>query len=238
MRCGASRFSFLGFAKDRNKSLDFCAVRHVTTFQMPQPKQSRAKETVSLVLDAARRAMKRAGESAVRVQDISIETGVSIGSIYHHFGDREGLIRAAYVGQFGEVVKADIERLRAWSVMVESTDDLRAKYGEMLAFLEKHFELMPLAERAAIVGSALGRQDLRDAIAEAHTRLTDGLTEVMHNLSRAGVLKSHLVPRAAAQVILGLLHGRVLAELDNDTSTTSEDWNKAALSALSGLVRR
>lgn len=204
---------------------------------MPQPKQSRAKETVSLVVDSARRAMNRAGESAVRVQEISMETGVSIGSIYHHFGDREGLIRAAYVGQFSEIVKADIERLKSWSIAINNAQDLRAHYDEMLAFLAKHFEIMPLAERAAIVGSALGRKDLRDAIAEAHTRLTDGLTEVMHNLSQAGVLKAHLVPRAAAQVILGLLHGRVLAELDNDQTTSAEDWNKAALSALSGLVR-
>lgn len=204
---------------------------------MPQPKQSRAKETVSLVIDAARRAMKQAGESAVRVQEISMETGVSIGSIYHHFGDREGLIRAAYVGQFSEAVKGDVDRLRAWSVKIQSAADLRAHYDEMLSFLAKHFELMPLAERAAIVGSALSRKDLRDAIAEAHTRLSDGLTEVMQNLAKVGVLKQHLVPRAAAQVILGLLHGRVLAELDNDTSTTSEDWNKAALSAFSGLVR-
>jgi AcrR family transcriptional regulator len=204
---------------------------------MPKPKQTRAKETVSLVIDSARRAMKRAGESAVRVQEISMETGVSIGSIYHHFGDREGLIRAAYVGQFGEAVTADIERLKSWSVAVKSTEDLRVHYDEMLAFLAKHFEIMPLAERAAIVGSALGRKDLRDAIAEAHTRLTDGLTEVMQNLSAAGVLKPHLVPRAAAQVILGLLHGRVLAELDNDQTSSAEDWNKAALSAFSGLVR-
>lgn len=209
----------------------------MTTFQMPQPKQSRAKETVSVVIDAARRAMKRAGESAVRVQEISSETGVSIGSIYHHFGDREGLIRAAYVGQFSEVVKSDIERLRTWSVKIESADDLRAHYDEMLEFLAKHFELMPLAERAATVGSALGRKDLRDALAEVHTRLTDGLTEVMQNLARAGVLKQHLVPRAAAQVILGLLHGRVLAELDNDDTISNEEWNKAALSAFSGLVR-
>ncbi|MEN9660886.1 MAG: hypothetical protein RLZZ443_815, partial [Actinomycetota bacterium] len=59
--------------------------------------------------------MRTAGETAVRVQEISSETGVSIGSIYHHFGDREGLIRAAYVRQFTESVSADIERLKTWS---------------------------------------------------------------------------------------------------------------------------
>ena len=209
----------------------------MTTFQLPQPKQSRARHTVSLVVDAARRALQSSGESAVRVQEISVATGVSIGSIYHHFGDREGLIRAAYLDQFISSVTADIDRLKAWSVSVTSTAELREQYASMLEFLNHHYSELPLAERAAIVGNALARPELKEAISAAQTRLVDGLTEVMTNLREAKVLKEHLVPRAAAQVILGLLHGRVIAELDNDGSVTGEDWNKAALSAFSGLVR-
>lgn len=209
----------------------------MTTFQLPQPKQGRAKETVALVIDAARRAMRTAGESAVRVQEISSETGVSIGSIYHHFGDREGLIRAAYVRQFGESVSADIERLKVWSATVTSVEDLRIRYHEMLSFLAGYYEMMPVAERAAIVGSAVTRSDLRAAIAESHTKLTDGLTQVMQNLADANILKEHISPRAAAQVVLGLLHGRVLTEIDNDKSVSLEQWNKTVLSAFSGLVR-
>ena len=210
----------------------------MTTFQLPQPKQGRAKETVALVIDAARRAMRTAGETAVRVQEISSETGVSIGSIYHHFGDREGLIRAAYVRQFTESVSADIERLKTWSATLTSTDDLRARYEDMVEFLTNYFEMMPVAERAAIVGSAVSRADLRAAIAESHTKLTDGLTEVMQNLANAGILKQHIAPRAAAQVILGLLHGRVLTEIDNDKSISLDQWIRTALSAFSGLVRQ
>jgi AcrR family transcriptional regulator len=210
----------------------------MTTFQLPQPKQGRAKETVALVIDAARRAMRTAGETAVRVQEISSETGVSIGSIYHHFGDREGLIRAAYVRQFGEAVAADVERLKTWSATLTSTQDLRDRYEDMVDFLANYFEMMPVAERAAIVGSAVNRADLRAAIAESHTKLTNGLTEVMQNLSNAGILKQHIAPRAAAQVILGLLHGRVLTEIDNDKSISLEQWNRTALSAFSGLVRQ
>jgi AcrR family transcriptional regulator len=210
----------------------------VTTFQLPQPKQGRAKETVALVIDAARRAMRTAGETAVRVQEISSETGVSIGSIYHHFGDREGLIRAAYVRQFTESVSADIERLKTWSATLTSTEDLRERYDDMIEFLTNYFEMMPVAERAAIVGSAVSRADLRAAIAESHTKLTDGLTEVMQNLSNAGILKQHIAPRAAAQVILGLLHGRVLTEIDNDKSISLDQWIRTALSAFSGLVRQ
>lgn len=236
--CFRAVFVFLGGVSPagRNKTSLATALLCMTTIQLPQPKQSRAKETVALVIDAARRAMRASGESAVRVQEISSETGVSIGSIYHHFGDREGLIRAAYVHQFSESVAADIERLKTWSATISSVQDLRARYEEMLAFLANYYQMMPVAERATVIGNAVSRPELRAAIAESHTRLTDGLTEVMQNLADAGILKEHIAPRAAAQVVLGLLHGRVLTEIDNDNSVSLEQWNRTVLSAFSGLV--
>ena len=59
------------------------------TKSVPQPKQDRAKDTVQLVIDATNRAIEGGGESSVRIQELSAQTGVSIGSIYHHFGDRD-----------------------------------------------------------------------------------------------------------------------------------------------------
>jgi hypothetical protein len=48
------------------------------------------------------------------------------------------------------------------------------------------------------------------------------------------MLKAHISPRAAAVMALGMLHGRVIAELDTDP-VSEADWNQAMLSALSGL---
>ncbi|MFM1954913.1 MAG: hypothetical protein RL118_1104 [Actinomycetota bacterium] len=209
----------------------------MSTFNLPQPKQVRARETVSLVVEAARRALKTAGESAVRIQEISSQTGVSIGSIYHHFGDREGLIRAAYIEQFTASVALDVEHLKKWTANIQSTDELREYYSHMLEFLTKHYEALPTVDRAAIVGNALARPELRAAIAEANTNLIDGLTEVLSGLAERGMLKEHLAPRAAAQIVLGMLHGRIIAELDATNTVSVADWNRAVLSAFGGLFR-
>ena len=197
----------------------------------------RARETVSLVVDAARRALKSSGESAVRVQEISSQTGVSIGSIYHHFGDREGLIRAAYIEQFTQSVSVDIEHLETWTANVQNTAELREHYDHMLDFVNKHYEALPMVDRAAIVGNALARPELREAVAAANTKLLDGLSAVLGNLADRGMLKEHITARAAAQLVLGILHGRVIAELDDAKSVDAEAWNKTALSAFSGLIR-
>lgn len=48
------------------------------------------------VLDAVLVLFRRQGYFATSIQDISRESGVSVGSIYHHFGDKEGIARTLY----------------------------------------------------------------------------------------------------------------------------------------------
>ncbi len=200
----------------------------------PQPKQARAHDTIDTVLAATNKAMAQGGESAVRVQEISESTKVSIGSIYHHFGDRDGLIRAAYVQTFRLTIQKDIERVKKFMTKMTSAKEMAEHYDEMLAFLNHHFEQFPARDRANTIGSTTGRPLLRDAVVAVQTELTTGLTEVMQLLKDRGILKAHLDPRAAAVMTLGMLHGRVIAEFDS-TPVKNEDWNASMLTAFSGL---
>ena len=109
----------------------------------PQPKQARAQNTIDAVLAAAHEAIKEGGEAAVRVQDISEKTKVSIGSIYHHFGDRDGLIRATYVETFRSAIQEDIDRVKRFMAKMHSAKEMAEHYDEMLAFLNHHFEKFP-----------------------------------------------------------------------------------------------
>lgn len=200
----------------------------------PQPKQARAHETIDAVLVAANEAMKEGGEAAVRVQDISAKTKVSIGSIYHHFGDRDGLIRAAYVHTFRRAIQKDIDRVQRFMSKMTSAKEMAEHYDEMLAFLNHHFEQLPARDRANTIGSTTGRPLLRDAIIAVQSELISSLTEVMTLLKERGILKMHLEPRAAAVMTLGMLHGRVIAEFDS-TPVGDAQWNATMLTTFSGL---
>lgn len=200
----------------------------------PQPKQERAKETIEQVLQATDEALRDGGEASVRIQDISQSTGVSVGSIYHHFGDRDGLIRAAYVHRFEANVKEDIRRAKNFMERMHSVEEIGQHYDEMIEFLNNHFLMFPAREQANVLGNTAGRPLLRDAIIEVQNELTDGFTEVMQLLQDRKMLKPHLTPRAAAVMALGMLHGRIVAEFDR-TPVSDQEWNQAMLSAFGGL---
>lgn len=56
----------------------------------------RNEDSRQQVLDAVLVLFRERGYFATSIQDISRESAVSVGSIYHHFGDKEGIARALY----------------------------------------------------------------------------------------------------------------------------------------------
>jgi AcrR family transcriptional regulator len=67
------------------------------------------------ILDAALRAFTEKGFAAATVADVRDLSGASTGSIYHHFGDKEGLAAALYVEalrDYQQGVLAVLERER------------------------------------------------------------------------------------------------------------------------------
>ena len=82
------------------------------------------------VLDAVGERLMSADESLIRIPEICDATGVNYGSVYHHFGSREGVIDAAYHQMFTKLAEEDIALLHMVSVSAQSHDDyMRAVQG-------------------------------------------------------------------------------------------------------------
>lgn len=59
-------------------------------------KQARGDKTVEQLLDTALALVREHGVSHLTVQQLSARSGVSMGSLYHHFGSRDGVVFALY----------------------------------------------------------------------------------------------------------------------------------------------
>ncbi|RYZ80397.1 MAG: TetR/AcrR family transcriptional regulator, partial [Proteobacteria bacterium] len=65
-----------------------------TKIQVKSPTQERSKQTVSHILEACARIIAREGYFAVTTDKIAVEAGVSIGSLYQFFGNKESVVSA------------------------------------------------------------------------------------------------------------------------------------------------
>ncbi|MGW3206583.1 TetR/AcrR family transcriptional regulator [Streptomyces sp. NPDC001135] len=125
------------------------------------PKQQRGEATVEQLLNAALRVYSASGEQGLTVAAITRESGVSLGSLYHHFGSVDGLMDALltrWLGRLlGELVAA-LEHTRT------PHTGIRALVRAYLNFVQEHREaaLLLHSSYADRRGMADGKR-LRDA---------------------------------------------------------------------------
>lgn len=75
--------------------------------------QKRAEETRERVLDAATELALEHGFASVSIKNVQQRSGVSNGSIFHHFGSKDGIIRELFVAErrryLGQVARAIVD---------------------------------------------------------------------------------------------------------------------------------
>ncbi len=71
------------------------------------------RSTRDAILDAALAAFNENGFTATTIEDIRARSGASTGSIYHHFGAKEEIAAAIYVGALGDYQAGLLAVLRA-----------------------------------------------------------------------------------------------------------------------------
>ncbi len=93
----------------------------------PPPRQ------VDKVLEAALRLFDDFGYSAATIEDIRLQSDVSIGSIYHHFGSKEGIAGALYSESLRSFQQGLLGALRATR---DAETGVRSAVGHHLSWVD------------------------------------------------------------------------------------------------------
>ena len=183
---------------------------------------------MSVVLDAVAERLMTSDETLIRIPEICEATGVNYGSVYHHFGSREGVIDAAYNLMFTRLVAEDLENVT--NVMAKAT-----------SFEEYVFGMIPLissvssgedrrarrALRARIVAAATTRVELHALIARSQAENTKTLTRLVSFGQERGWLRQDVDARFVAVLLQILLFGRVLDDVSL-TPISDDLWERNA----------
>lgn len=113
-----------------------------------QPAQPRAKATVTAVLDATAQILARDGYGGVTTNHIAEAAGVSIGSLYEYFPNKQSIIAAALARQLQEIadeVKASMRT--ALALPDQPRGGIDHWMRGMMSSLEKRGKLLRVAMR-------------------------------------------------------------------------------------------
>ena len=73
-----------------------------TIFQRRSPKQARSRATWEAIVEAAAQIVERGGAEALNTNEVAERAGVSIGTLYQYFPDKQAILLAAARRELGQ----------------------------------------------------------------------------------------------------------------------------------------
>jgi AcrR family transcriptional regulator len=197
-------------------------------------KQPRATGTVSALIEAAIEELETRGESGLRLDTVLSQSGASLGSLYHHFTNRDGLIDAARLTQFARITEADLNIVCGTLSEAQSLEDLvdRFCFATLCSVSEERAQIR--FERIAMLASAGTRPSLRHALSVEQGQATARLTDCLAGLQQRGIIPEHLDLHAIAVFMQSFILGQVVADLDT-VETPAHKWVHTVGRALHGI---
>lgn len=186
----------------------------------PRIRKRAARRTPNIeeILTVTLELLEHGGETGFRLEDLMGRTGVSKSSIYLHFGDRDGLLAAAYGKKFQEIVRESLSGLELMMNQMSSPRAARDAARAATAFVTSPERFKNRLDRAVIIAGIRGRPKFAAELAKAQTALTDRLMVILLEGQERGLIRMRHSPRTIAQMIQAVTLGRIIAELEGEGS--------------------
>lgn len=160
----------------------------------------------------------------IRVEEVLQESGISTGSLYHHFDDFGHLIETAMAERYVEILRHGLVLAGAALDQAEDVEDLKRRMLEASYIYVKLNTPEIRFERARILARAEGSERLREVLGEAQQELTDSMTEMFARAQRpAGLLDPDIDPRSIAVFLQAYTFGRLVDDIV-PRRMKQEDW--------------
>lgn len=167
--------------------------------------------TAQKLLEAAMRSMDTEGEAGLRVDAVVAEAGVTIPVLYHHFGNREGLVRAAHVARLQRDLATRIEDFEAIMGRVATRDDLVATFDAILDDVATVNQDRFI--RVNVLGATYGRPDLQEEVAALQREAWRRIAEQLAEPQRRGWVRADVDLVSFAAWLFGIFVGRTLIDI-------------------------
>lgn len=149
----------------------------------------------------------------ITAEQVLTVSGVSKGSLYHHFEDFENLLEAALIARFSVNVDATIDALSQLLGTVNSREDLLAALRVINTYNQAQDRASFRLERARAAGLTYSSPRFHTALGLEQQRLTEAFTDLFIEAQNKGWMSAEIDARAAAVFVQAYTVGRVVDDI-------------------------
>lgn len=167
----------------------------------------------------------------ITVNELLRKTGVSKGSLYHHFENFDDLVGFAMAQAFSIGINRSIALLEKTLGFNNTREDLQLLFRRLTLDTLTPEGLRQRLVRAQIIGASAQYPKLRKYVGVTQAKLTSTFVEMFTRAERKGLLKPNLNLHVAAVFIQAYTFGKIIDDL-GETTTDPDEWADWIVSVL------
>jgi len=160
----------------------------------------------------------------IAVDEILDKSGISKGSLYHHFEDLAELLESAQVARYADWVDRSIELIVKIISQAKTKEELFEGLKKMTLLTQsanfKNFRY----ERARTIGNSQGHERFQKLLAVEQERLTTSLTDIIREVIEQGYFDKKLNPHVFAVFIQSYTLGKIVDDVVTNPLDPN-DWD-------------
>ena len=199
-------------------------------------KRRDGRATMERVTEFARAELAEHGPVGFNLDRVIAASGVSRGSIYHHFGNRAGVITAVEALDQLRTYRAGNDVTRRVVEEASAGSDLVNWLSLALQFGAGDDGRRTRARRIASLAAAEQIPALRDVLSEYQREGIAFYTETLEIARQRGLIDPVVPVAGIANLIQSVLLGRALVDLLDDEEQDTA-WADAAVAAITAVLR-
>ena len=188
--------------------------------------------TRTLLVTTATNLIERHGPTGFTVEMLLQESGVSKGSLYHHFHDFTDVLEESVVRTYLNNMEEDLATL-AWMIGENPTPEhLRETLLAIVRLSSTEHRATQRMRRVHLLSmSDHGTAGIREKLAHYQTRSIEALAEIVRKGQELNVVRDDFDPVATSGVVLALVFGRVISDT-SEHPIPDEVWTPTILKFL------
>ena len=177
------------------------------------------------LIDAAIDIVLNDGIGALRIEDVCDRVGVTKGSLYWHFNDRNGLIREALLEHMRRIGEAQLSALSEAVGSDATRDEYLARIAGALVDPFDKAEVESRWQRLELIATSRRDPEMAAIMSDIQRRHQRYLTDLMETASARGHLRPDVDPKALAAMLVSVGLGSNLLSLLGEDGPTPEGWS-------------
>jgi AcrR family transcriptional regulator len=175
--------------------------------------------------------METKAPNEISADEVLQKSGISKGSMYHHFKDLDELVETAQVARFAHWVDVSIQNLgqiiRATKTKDELYEALRVVTENTQSAKRKDSRI----ERAAALSRRSGSTRYFELIGKESDRLMSGLEDLAREAQEKGFFSKKHLPRAISLMVQAYTLGKIVDDYSHQP-VSDANWNNLIMDVI------